>query len=123
MWRVFKRYDAVFWPPATTGNVTSCRTAQLEHPFKFCPHRLLAAYDAIQHVRQYHMLARQAFSGWLCHQQRQRRKKQQWQRAATHRELLRMQGKPLLFWLHWMRVERYARVWLLPLLSQCHNLG
>lgn len=75
-----------------------------------CPHRLLAAYDAIQHVRQYHMLARQAFSGWLCHQQRRRRKKQQWQRAATHRELLRMQGKPLLFWLHWMRVERYARV-------------
>jgi hypothetical protein len=86
--------------------------------FIFCPHRLLVAYDAIQHVRQYHMLARQAFSSWLCHQQRRRRKKQQWQRAATHRELLRMQGKPLLFWLHWMRVERYARVWLLPC---CHT--
>jgi hypothetical protein len=76
---------------------------------------MMAAYDAIQHVRQYHTLARRAFSSWLCHRQRQQRKDQQWQRAGAHRELLRLQGKPLMFWLHWMRVERHARVQLQPL--------
>lgn len=71
--------------------------------------RMLAAYDAIQHVRQYHMLARRAFCGWLGRRQAHQRKRQRAQRAATHRDLLRLQGKPLLFWLHWTRVERHAR--------------
>lgn len=71
---------------------------------------MLAAYDAIQHIRQYHILTRRAFCGWLGHQARQRRKRQQTQRATTHRDLLRLQGKPLLFWLHWTRVERHAKV-------------
>ncbi len=71
---------------------------------------MLAAYDAIQHIRRYHILTRSAFCGWLGHQARQRRKRQQVQRATTHRDLLRLQGKPLLFWLHWTRVERHAKV-------------
>lgn len=71
---------------------------------------MLAAYDAIQHVRQYHMLARRAFCGWLSHRQRRQRKRQLAQRAAAHRDVMHLQGKPLLFWLHWTRVERHARV-------------
>lgn len=71
--------------------------------------RMVGAIDSIQHIRQRFIAARQAFYAWCAHLRQVHNKQAQLRRACAHHALLHLQGRPLLFWRHWTRVERHSR--------------
>mmetsp|Transcript_8661 Transcript_8661/g.25995 ORF Transcript_8661/g.25995 Transcript_8661/m.25995 type:complete len:309 (-) Transcript_8661:1491-2417(-) len=70
---------------------------------------MVEAIDSIQHIRQRFIKVRQAFYAWCSHLRHVRHNQAQLRRAAAHHALIHLQGRPLLFWRHWTRVERHSR--------------
>ena len=76
---------------------------------QYVQRRMVEAIDSIQHIRQRFIVARQAFYAWCAHLRQVHSKQAQQRRACAHHALLHLQGRPLLFWRHWTRVERHSR--------------